>query len=44
MIEYGAPETHWHEHSNARQRTVDWQLKTDDARVKLKSIYPKLEV
>ncbi len=34
----------WHEHSNARQRTVDWQFKVDDARVKLKSIYPKLEV
>jgi hypothetical protein len=33
--------TAWHEHSNARQRTVDWQFKVDDARVKLKSIYPK---
>jgi DDE superfamily endonuclease len=36
--------TAWHEHSNARQRGVDWQFKIDDARVKLKSIYPKLEV
>ena len=36
--------TAWHEHSNARQRTVDWQFQVDDARVKLKSIYPKLEV
>jgi len=36
--------TAWHEHSNSRQRTVDWQFKVDDARVKLKSIYPKLEV
>jgi hypothetical protein len=36
--------TAWHEHSNARQRTVDWQFKVADARVKLKSIYPKLEV
>jgi hypothetical protein len=34
----------WHEHSNARQRGVDWQFKIDDARVKLKSGYPKLEV
>jgi DDE superfamily endonuclease len=34
--------TAWHEHSNARQRTVDCQV--DGARVKLKSIYPKLEV
>jgi DDE superfamily endonuclease len=36
--------TAWHEHSNSQQRTVDWQFKVDDARVKLKSIYPKLEV
>lgn len=36
--------TAWHEHSNAQQRGVDWQFKVDDARVKLKSIYPKLEV
>ena len=36
--------TAWHEYSNARQRTVDWQFKVDDARVKLKSIYPKLEL
>jgi hypothetical protein len=36
--------TAWHEHSNSRQRTVDWQFKVDDARVKLRSIYPKLEV
>jgi hypothetical protein len=36
--------TAWHECSNARQRGVDWQFKVGDARVKLKSIYPKLEV
>ena len=36
--------TAWHEQRNARQRMVDWQFKVDDARVKLKSIYPKLEV
>ena len=36
--------TAWHEHSNAKQRGVDWQFKVDDARVKLKSLYPKLEV
>jgi hypothetical protein len=29
---------------NARQRSVDWQFKVDDARLKLKSVYPKLEV
>jgi DDE superfamily endonuclease len=36
--------TAWHEQRNARQGMVDWQFKVDDARVKLKSIYPKLEV
>ena len=36
--------TAWHDHSNARQRGVDWQFKVDDARVKLKSIYPKIQV
>jgi hypothetical protein len=34
----------WHDHSNQRQRNVDWQFKIDDARIKLKSIYPKIEV
>ncbi len=34
----------WYYHSNARQRSVDWQFKVDDARLKLKSVYPKLEV
>ncbi|SFJ23783.1 hypothetical protein SAMN05421753_1291, partial [Planctomicrobium piriforme] len=24
------------------QRGVDWQLRLDDARIKLKSIYPKI--
>jgi hypothetical protein len=42
--ELRAETTAWHEHSNARQRGVDWQFKVDDARLKLKSIYPKLEV
>jgi DDE superfamily endonuclease len=34
----------WHDYSNARQRGVDWQFKIDDARMKLKSVYPKLQV
>jgi DDE superfamily endonuclease len=34
----------WHQHSNARQRGVDWQFKIDDARVKLRSVYPKIIV
>ena len=36
--------TAWHEYNTARQRGVDWQFKVSDARVKLKSIYPKLKV
>lgn len=36
--------TAWHEHINDRQRGVEWQFKLEDARVKLKSIYPKIEV
>ena len=34
----------WSLHINARQRGVDWQFKIDDARIKLKSVYPKIEV
>jgi hypothetical protein len=32
----------WQTHSNARQRGVDWQFRIDDARTKLKSLYPKI--
>jgi DDE superfamily endonuclease len=34
----------WQEHSNAKQRGVDWQFQVDDARIKLKSVYPKIKV
>ena len=36
--------TAWHEYTNEQQRGVDWQFKVDDARVKLRSVYPKLQV
>jgi hypothetical protein len=36
--------TAWHARTNDQQRGVDWQFKVEDARMKLKSIYPKLEV
>lgn len=32
----------WQIAINQRQRGVDWQFRLDDARIKLKSIYPKL--
>lgn len=33
----------WSIDVNERQRGVDWQMKIDDARIKLKSIYPNIE-
>jgi DDE superfamily endonuclease len=36
--------TAWHIHTNNKQRPVDWQFKISDARMKLKSIYPKMSV
>jgi len=32
----------WDQASNKKQRGVDWQFKIDEARVKLKSLYPKI--
>jgi len=32
----------WSDHVNKTQRGVDWQMKIDDARCKLNSIYPKI--
>jgi hypothetical protein len=29
---------------NSCQRGVDWQMKIDDARTKLQSIYPKIKL
>ena len=34
---------HWSDHSNGKQRGVDWQFKAQDARKKLKSLYPKIK-
>ena len=33
----------WSEDVNNTQRGVDWQMKIDDARCKLKSVYPKIK-
>lgn len=32
----------WSIHSNTHQRGVDWQFRISDARMKLKSLYPKI--
>lgn len=34
----------WQDYTNTKQRIVDWPFTVDDSRVKLKSIYPDLEV
>lgn len=31
----------WAKRTNEKQRDVDWQMQIDDARIKLKSVYPK---
>ena len=31
----------WEQHRNNREVTVDWQFTTRDARIKLKTLYPK---
>lgn len=36
--------TAWYNEINSTQRGVDWQMKIDDARVKLESIYPKIKL
>jgi len=33
----------WSTSVNAKQRGVDWQFRIDDARIKLKSLYPKIK-
>jgi hypothetical protein len=33
----------WSIDVNATQRGVDWQMKIDDARTKLKSVYPTIK-
>lgn len=34
----------WAQDITSTQRGVDWQMKVDDARVKLKTVYPKIKV
>ena len=35
--------TAWHKQRNASDGTVDWQFTTEEARIKLKRLYPKIE-
>ena len=34
----------WSTDVNTMQRGVDWQMKINDARIKLKSVYPKIKL
>jgi len=36
--------TAWHDHVNNTQRGIERQMKVDDARLKLTSVYPKIKV
>jgi len=33
----------WSDKTNATQRGVDWQFRIEDARMKLRRLYPKIE-
>lgn len=35
---------HWYRDRNARQKGVDWQFTTDDARIKLHRLYPQIRM
>ena len=34
----------WQADRNERQKGIDWQFSTDEARIKLKRLYPKIEL
>ena len=34
----------WSKDTNKTQRGVDWQMKINDARCKLKSVYPRIKL
>lgn len=34
----------WDRHRNEQQKGVDWQFTTDDARIKLKRLYPQIQL
>jgi DDE superfamily endonuclease/Homeodomain-like domain len=43
LIELQSEIAAWSDKTNAKQRGVDWQFRIDDARVKLKRLYPKIK-
>jgi hypothetical protein len=43
LEEVGEEAQHWYERRNAKQVGVDWQFTTNDARIRLKRLYPKIK-
>ena len=43
LTELQAEITAWSDKTNAKQRGVDWQFRIENARVKLKRLYPKIK-
>jgi DDE superfamily endonuclease len=35
--------SHWYAERNRRQKSVDWQFNTNDARIRLKRLYPQIQ-
>jgi hypothetical protein len=44
LVELRTEITIWSDRTNAKQRSVDWHFRIDDARTKLKRLYPKIKV
>jgi DDE superfamily endonuclease len=44
IAELAQETTAWHEDVNNTQRGIEWQMKVDDARIKLTSVYPKIKL
>jgi hypothetical protein len=34
----------WHEDRNGRTKKIDWQFETADARIKLRRLYPQIQL
>lgn len=44
IAELAKETTAWHNDVNNSQRGIEWQMKVDDARLKLTSVYPKIKL
>ena len=45
LLDVDYPEAeHWYARRNADQKSVDWQFITETARIKLKRLYPQIQM